>query len=158
MFVKQTVCLVPPPTLPPVRRNRTSSPELNIQERIERQFAQARRAWLRYQSSRQRSVVYDYLTAVFEIVQCWKMLGTTRTWSLHALSAAENCRAVRTRDPVAIVIFCTSDPRVVDAKTRSKWSRCLRQADRFKPNDESLTSYIQAQGGINNCAHQWESR
>ena len=31
-------------------------------------------------------------------------------------------------EPFGIVIFCTSDPEVADAKTRSKWSRVLRYA------------------------------
>ncbi len=159
MLVKRTVCLSPPQlTLPPVRRNRAKSPEWNVQEAVERQFEQARRAWLQYQATRQRDAVYGYLETVFKVVRRWTMLGHTRICSLHALRTTRNSRAIRTRDPFSIVILCTSDARVVDAKTRSKWSRCLRHANRFKPNDQSLTSYIQAQGGINNCAHQWESR
>ena len=154
MLVKQPVCPVPQPTLPPVRRNRASSPEWNVQAGVERQFEQARKAWLQYQATRQRDAVYGYLEIVFKIVRRWTMLGHTRICSLHALRATRDSRAIRTRDPFSIVILCTSDARVVDAKTRSKWSRCLRHADRLKPNAQSLTNYIKDQGGINNCAHQ----
>jgi hypothetical protein len=64
MLVKQTVCLVPPPTLPPVRRNRAKSPEWNVQEGVERQLQQARKAWLQYQATRQRDAVYGYLEPI----------------------------------------------------------------------------------------------
>ena len=50
----------------------------NIQEAIERQFAQVRRAWVRYQSTRQRDAVYGYLSVVLAIVQHWKILGHSR--------------------------------------------------------------------------------
>jgi hypothetical protein len=127
----------------------------NIQKSIERQFAQARKAWVRYQSTRQRDAVYGYLSAVFQVVQRWAMLGHTRTCSLHALTAANRRGAISTRDPFAIVIFCTSDPQVVDARTRSKWSRALRFAARCKPHAQELGAFIKSRGGINECVGRW---
>jgi hypothetical protein len=66
--------------------------------------------------------------------------------------------AIRTRDPFAIVIFCTSDPQVVDARTRSKWSRALRFAARCKPHAQELAAFIKSRGGINECAARSESQ
>ncbi len=70
MLLRQTVCSsLPQPTLPPVRRNRGRSPEWNVQEAVERQFEQARKAWLQYQATRQRDAVYGYLETVFKVVR-----------------------------------------------------------------------------------------
>jgi hypothetical protein len=153
MLVKRRIRPIPPqPTVPPDPSNHSTPPEWNIQETIERQFAQARRAWVRYQSTRQRDSIYGYLSAVFEIVCRWSMLGHTRTCSLHALSAGKHRASIRTRDPFAITIFCTSDPQVVDARTRSKWARALRFAARTKPAGQPLGRFMKSQGGINDCS------
>jgi hypothetical protein len=119
---------------------------------LEDDLAKARTAWVRYQSTRQRDAVYGYLSIVFEIVRRWKMLGHTRTYSLHALAVTKHRGAIRTRDPFGIVVFCTSDPRIVDARTRSKWSRALRAAARTKPAGEALGRFMKRQGGINECS------
>ena len=58
-------------------------------------------------------------------------------------------------EPFAIVIFCTSDPEIVDAKTRSKWSRALRYARKTKPLGQGLTDFIKSYGGINECARKF---
>jgi hypothetical protein len=159
MLVNQTVCHIPPqPTVLRDPSSRHSSPEWNIQRPIERQFAQARNAWVRYQSTRQRDAVYGYLSVVFDIVRRWKMLGHNRTCSRHALTATKHRCAIRTRDPFAIVIFCTSDPQVVDARTRSKWSRALRFAARCKPHAQELGAFIKSRGGVNECAARSESQ
>ena len=55
-------------------------------------------------------------------------------------------------EPFSILIFCTADPKVADAKTRSKWSRALRYARIAKPGDQPLTAFIKSNGGINACA------
>ncbi len=39
----------------------------------------------------------------------------------------------------AILIFWTSDPKIADAKTRSKWSRVLLYAARAQPPGQRLT-------------------
>ena len=57
--------------------------------------------------------------------------------------------------PFSIVIFCSADPKVVDAKTRSKWSRVLRFARKRKPATERLTEFIKSYGGINACARRF---
>ena len=58
-------------------------------------------------------------------------------------------------EPFGIVIFCTCDPEVADAKTRSKWSRVLRYARKAKPGDQRLTDFIKSNGGLNECARKF---
>jgi hypothetical protein len=153
MLVNRAVCHIPSQrTVLRDAGSRHSSPEWNIQHAIERQFAQARKAWGRYQSTRQRDAIYGYLSVVLAIVQHWKILGHSRARSLHALTATKHREAIRTRDPFSITIFCTSDLQVVDARTRSKWARALRFAARAKPADQPLGRFMKSQGGINECS------
>jgi hypothetical protein len=58
-------------------------------------------------------------------------------------------------EPFGIVIFCTADREIADAKTRSKWSRVLRYALKAKPIGQSLTEFIKSNGGINECARKF---
>jgi hypothetical protein len=58
-------------------------------------------------------------------------------------------------EPFGIVIFCTVDPEVADAKTRSKWSRVLRYARKAKPASQRLTDFIKSNGGLNECARRF---
>ena len=53
------------------------------------------------------------------------------------------------------MIFCTSDPEIADAKTRSKWSRVLRYARKAKPGSQRLTEFIKSNGGLNECARKF---
>jgi hypothetical protein len=135
--------IITQPIVAPECSNHRISSEPNMQQVVERQFAHARRAWARYRSTRQRDAIYGYLGVVFEIVRRWKMLGHTRTCSLQALTAKiHGC--IRSRDAFAIVILCTSDPHMVDAGTRSKWSRALRSAARLKPHAQELGASIKS--------------
>jgi hypothetical protein len=116
------------------------------------ELAVARSAWNEYQSSRRRDAVYPYLTAVFEIVVRWKTQHRAKARSQQALAATKKPGAIRICEPFAVVIFCTSDFCKVDAKTRSKWSRALRYAEKFKPDNQSLAQFVKSKGGINECA------
>ena len=92
------------------------------------------------------------LTAVYEIVARWKKQRRAKARSQQALAATKEPGAIRTREPFAVVIFCTSDPCKVDSKTRSKWSRALQHAERLEPDNQSLTQFIKNKGGIDECA------
>ena len=122
---------------------------------VEDELGEARTAWRAYQSSRRRDAVYPYLTAVAKIVRRWKKQYCAKAKSHQALRATGHRTTIRSLEPFAIVIFCTSDLRIVDAKSRSKWSRALRYAERFKPDSESITSFIKRRNGINEVAAQF---
>ena len=48
-----------------------------------------------------------------------------------------------------------ADPAKVDKRTRSKWSRALRYALRYKFYSEPLGQFIKHKGGINECADRF---
>ena len=88
------------------------------------------------------------------------MLGHTRTCSLHALTAANRRGAIKSEPETLLpsLFFIHPDPQVVDARTRSKWSRALRFVARCKPHAQELGAFIKSQGGINECAARSESQ
>jgi hypothetical protein len=70
----------------------------------------------------------------------------------------ENPNMELPEDEYAAVIMCTADPKNVDGKTRSKWSRVLRYAADCKPEKELLRDFLQRKGGINKCAARYARR
>jgi len=162
MLVERTPRQTPPrAALSPRAVTRRIAPERKIQivgtshSTVSDELEHARRAWIRYQSTRKRAAVYGYLNAVFEISQRWIKQGRAKTYSLQALATTKHPSAIRIDEPFAAVIFCTSDPEIADAKTRSKWSRVLRCARKTKPSNQRLTDFIKSKGGVNACARRF---
>jgi hypothetical protein len=124
---------------------------------LKQDLLRVRNAWDESQARRERDAIYNYLTAVFELVAWWM---------------AENCtleraqRALRLRrifptdhdEPFAAIIRCTADPSKVDKRTRSKWSRALRYSMLWKASDEPLDQFIKRKGGINRCAERFSAQ
>jgi hypothetical protein len=106
-------------------------------------------AWTKYQANRDRNAVYGYLEAVFAVVAKWTRSGCAKSRTVQAL-ASRGLEGSKKVEPYAAVIACTAT--VVDRKTKSKWSRALRQTARLKDKAESLAAFIKRQGGINACA------
>jgi hypothetical protein len=134
---------------PPQRRilRTTSSTRSIAQDELDK----AKAAFNEYRSTRRRDAIYTYLSEVFAVVRRWKEQNCLKSKTHKALRAMGNRNAIRKHDPFATVIFCTSDSRFVDIKTRSKWSRALRVVDeQLNPKVGSLTSFIKSRGGINN--------
>jgi hypothetical protein len=132
----------------------TWRPTLNPVSTIETELARVRSAWARYRATNSRVAVYIYLSKVFAVVSRWRRLDC----------ALKNARATLRRqadapqmkpEPFGIMIFCTTDPDVVDPKTRSKWSRVLRYAARSKPRGQRLVDFIKSRGGLNECARRF---
>jgi hypothetical protein len=133
--------LVPKPILHPVSS-------------IEAELAEMDRAWRKYRSVNDRDAVYIYLASVFKVVMRWRLLDCAGKKSRAAFRLRPNPPQLRP-EPFGIVIFCTADSEIVDAKTRSKWSRVLRYARKAKPAEQSLTEFIKSNGGINECARRF---
>jgi hypothetical protein len=166
MLLKQPFSQVPPQAIAvsPVRYFRIA-PETHIRRiggphssAVEHELLQARIAWKKYQSTRRRDAIYDYLRAAFKIVRRWRKEHRAKASSHQALRATGRANRIRNVEPFAVVILVSSDPRKEDAKTRSKWSRLLRYADQFKPDTERLADFVKSQGGINECAAQWSDQ
>ena len=129
-------------------------PTLNRVFSIETELAEVRSAWANYRSTNGRDAIYIYLTAVFRLVMRWRRLNYAIKNSRTALRLEHDPPQMKP-EPFAIVIFCTCDPEVADAKTRSKWSRVLRYAARAKPASRRLTDFVKSNGGINECARKF---
>ncbi len=113
--------------------------------------------WETFQSTNARDAVYQYLTAVFELVAWWAQEGRAVDRAHRALHLRGHY-SVREPEAFATVIRCTSDPAKVDDRTRSKWSRVLRYAAEYKDLDEPLRDFIKCRGGINECASRFARR
>jgi len=116
------------------------------------------REWETYQSTRDRDAIYGYLTAVFELVTVWAQEAKTIEHARWVLWLRGHRVVPKAPEPFAVVIFCTSDRKKVDYRTRSKWSRVLRYAAEYKGLDEPLATYIKRKGGINKCAARFTRR
>ena len=146
--------IVGPVSRYPVVEEQVSKPPLNPISSIEAELADVRRAWERYRSTNGRNAVYIYLRAVFALVTQWRRLNCAVKNARAALRLQTDASQMKA-EPFAVVIFCTSDPEIVDAKTRSKWSRTLRFAARTKPEGQRLTDFIKSYGGLNECARKF---
>ena len=103
--------------------------------------------WEMVQASHARNAIYQYLTAVFELVAWWAQEGRAVDRAHRALHLQP--------EPFAAIILCTADRDKVDDRTRSKWSRVLRYAAQYKDLDEPLREFIKRKGGINKCASRF---
>ena len=118
---------------------------------LRQDLARVRNAWDECQSSRDRNAIYGYLTAVFDLVIWWaaedRAISRAR-WTLRL----QGVDLPTNDEPFAAVILCTADPKKVDKRTRSKWSRMMRYVAEYKINSEPLAVFVQRKGGINKCA------
>ena len=113
-----------------------------------------RTAWEACQVNRARNAIYSYLTAVFDLVSWWTAEGRALERGYKALRLQSIC-PFDSEEPFAAVIRCTAEPAKVDKRTRSKWSRALRYALKYKCHSEPLDQFIKDRGGINACASRF---
>jgi len=113
--------------------------------------------WEMVQESRARDAIYQYLTAVYELVVCWAKEGKAVQRACRSLYLRRH-DSEREPEPFAAVILCTADRGKLDDRMRSKWSRILRYAAAYKDLDEPLRDFIKRKGGINKCAARFARR
>jgi hypothetical protein len=124
---------------------------------LRQDLLRVRTAWEDCQASRKRDAIYDYLTAVFNLVAWWAAENRAFERARKALRLQRIC-PFDGEDPFAAVIRCTADPAKVDKRTRSKWSRLLRYVLAYKSPPEPLDQFIKRKGGINVCASRCTRR
>jgi hypothetical protein len=120
-------------------------------------LADVRKMWTEYQSIRDRSAVYRYLHLVFMQVDWWERKPDEMREALQAIKQ-ENPSLKLPDDMYAAVIMLTADPKKVDAQMRSKWSRVMQYAAKYKLDKELLRDFLQRKGGINKCASRYTRR
>jgi hypothetical protein len=123
---------------------------------LERTLVRLESEWEEYRSTRDRNAIYQYLTAVFEVVTWWEYTGNAIEYSHRALAMRGHHLKQTKLEPFATVILCSA--RAVDEKTISKWKRVLRYAAEYKGLGESLQDFILRKGGINSCAARYTRR
>jgi hypothetical protein len=126
-------------------------------EALQANLLRLRNEWEAVQARRDRNAVYRYLTQVFELVTWWDYDQKEIEYAHRALHL-QGHKSVREPEPFAAVILCTSDPKKVDGRMRSKWSRVLRYAAEYKDLNESLGDFAKRKGGINECAARYAGR
>ena len=115
-----------------------------------------RGCWRQSRKKHDRFSTYDYLTAVFGLGMVWQKEKDERDRADRALKMSGVQQ--RVVEPFAAIIRCTSSPKVVDQKTRSKWTRALMFAAQCKDASEGFECYIRRYGGINRAAAEFTSR
>jgi hypothetical protein len=121
---------------------------------LKRDLERVRNAWRDCQANRDRDAIYAYLTAVFDLVAWWAAEDHAGERALKALRL-HHVGIPPHDEPFAAIIRCTADLAKVDKRTRSKWSRVMRYALQYKPDDEPLDQFIKRKGGINQCADRF---
>jgi hypothetical protein len=106
-------------------------------------------AWDVFQETRDRDAVYEYLRAVFSIVQHYRWKDRTKKLIRRAFKFAE-LPFDKNADPFPVIIRCTCEQQL-DRKTVSKWSRALQYVARVKKRTP-LKTFMKKRGGINACA------
>jgi hypothetical protein len=139
----------------------SSSPKESAQDDVAYTTAALKRdlfrlesAWEKCQTSRSRDAIYCYLDAIFNLVAWWEADKRSRERARKALRL-QHLGTFEHEDPFAAIIRCTADPAKVDKRTRSKWSRVMRYALKYKSDSESLDQFIKRKGGINECASRF---
>jgi len=118
-------------------------------ERLRQRLVDVCNAWDDFHETRDRDAVYDYLRAVFSIVQHYDWTDWTKKLIRRAFKFA-GLPVDMKADPFAVIIRCTCDQQL-DRKTVSKWSRALNYTARVKKRTP-LKTFMKNRGGINACA------
>ena len=114
--------------------------------------------WLRVQSSRDRDAIYEYLTAAYETVLCWKIEDqhvqrAKRALKINGLAPPVN------PEPFAAVIAASVAPKKLDRRQLSKYARVLRFAARLNCHPKDLKRLVKYRcGGLNACAARFNRR
>lgn len=133
------------------------SPNVKTRKRkgFVQRLLQVSAVWEDFQETRARDAVYDYLRAVFSIVQHYRWKGRTKKLIRRAFEFAE-LQLDKNADPFAVIIRCTCEEKL-DRKTISKWSRALRYVAQVKRRTP-LETFMKNRGGINACANLYTQR
>jgi hypothetical protein len=110
-------------------------------EAIRQDIKRIRGIWAKSQRRRRRDAIYTYLSAVYDLVTWWAAEGREVERARRALRS-RLLDVPEREDPFAAIIRCTTDPARVDMRTRSKWSRVMRYAARYKDDAEPLSEFV----------------
>ncbi|HEY1981934.1 MAG TPA: hypothetical protein VGH13_17810, partial [Xanthobacteraceae bacterium] len=110
-----------------------------------------RELWRKLQSDRDRDAIYDYLSAVSDLVGWWAIQRRAVERARRALKT-NGLFAHEDPEPFAAVIAASVSPKKLDRRQLSKYSRALRYAAARNCHPKRLKRFIKATGGLNVCA------
>jgi hypothetical protein len=113
---------------------------------VKRDLRTVIQSWRRFQSTRSRDAVYDFLQQVYEIGVRWNQRGQIRERCRAALSLREHSPPMYP-EAFGVLIVCAGQ---TDAKARSRWSRVLRVAQAHKA--KSIRAFAHRHRGLNEIA------
>jgi len=128
-------------------------PDASLNESIKR----LRELWKKVQADRSRDAIYEYLTAVCELVEWWAAERREIEYAQRALRV-NGLIVTEEPEPFAAVIAASVAPGRLDRRQLNKYSRALRYAAACDCNSKRLKRFIKEQGGINDCAAECASR
>jgi hypothetical protein len=155
LSLKQASTIQPRPVAKTIIRSlrqESVNPEIRIRQRLEK----VHDALDKFQASRARDAVYDYLEAVFAIVEHYRVLRRTKRLLRRAFEFA-NLPFDKNADPFSGIIRCTCGD-AADSKTISKWARALRYVARSKGPGKPVRAFMKEAGGVNACADRYARR
>ena len=125
--------------------------DTSLNQEIER----LRDLWQKVQASRNRDAIYEFLTAAYELVLCWKVERQQVQRARRALKI-NGLAPPKDPEPFAAVIAASISPRKLDRRQLSKYSRALQWAARLDCHPRDLKRRIKdRRGGLNACAAAW---
>jgi hypothetical protein len=136
-----------------LRRPHRQAKANTTKARLRRWLERISNAWNDFQASRARDAVYEYLNAVFAIVEHYRTRRRTNKLLRYAFEFADQ-PLDKNADPFTAVIRCTCDDHV-DSKTISKWARALRYVAHCKVSGTPVKAFMKESGGVNACATRY---
>lgn len=124
---------------------------------LDQDLKRIRKIWEQMQSDRHRDAIYDYLTAVYEVVQAWKV----ERLAIDRAKRAFKIRGLFVPDepePFSAVISASMSPGKLDRRLVSKYSRALQLAAACECHGKKLEWFIKERGGLNLCAARFTRR
>ena len=116
-----------------------------------------REVWRRLQSDRDRDAIYDYLTAVYELVEWWTVERQAIDRARRALQVT-GLIVTEEPEPFAAVIAASVAPSRLDRRQLSKYAHVLRYAADRECRAKKFQDFIKGRGGINSCAARFRRR
>lgn len=118
-------------------------------KQLKDEFALVVEGWVEFQHA-SPDPVYLYLSRVYGVVRRWPK--EDRVKNAQGMLRLADKTAAAMPEPFTIVIWATSNPRVVDDKRRNRWARALQFADQNNVHPGDLETFIRKYGGLAKCA------
>jgi hypothetical protein len=116
-----------------------------------------RRVWDRVQHNRARDAIYDFLAAVFELIEWWAAEGQELQRAERALHVTGTSVPEKIEPFSAVLAACLAPDRL-DRRHLSRYARVLQFAAAGGCRTKTLKAFIRRHGGFNGCVAKLSRR